>query len=399
MNQRVQPTSKRPWAIWIAAGAVTLLLLLLGGYNVARAIIIKRIFAHRQMPPAVVSAETARTELWADTLSAVGSTKAVNGIEVTSEVAGHVLKIPMVPGQMVHKGQPLFVLNDAQDQALLKSSLAQMKLDKLTYDRTMRLFKRHALSKQQRDEALSSYQQSQAMVEKMHVMVAQKHINAPFAGRVGIRQVSLGSYVAPGQALVSLQSVDPMWVDFDVPGYYLPKLHQGLDLQVSLEAYPDKIFSGKLIALDAMVDPGSRMVHLQGQLNNKDRALIPGSLAKITVVLAAKHAVTTVLQTAVTYSLYGDTVYILKPIKVSPRDKAASNDKKKNNSTAPKFIAHQQMVTLGERHGDRVSVLKGLQPAEQVVTSGQLKHSNDMPIIINNSIEPNDPSTHEASHG
>lgn len=335
-----------------------------------------------QPPPITISTDIAVTQDWQPTLTAVGSLTAVNGVNVSSEVSGIVVAIHFKSGDMVVLGQPLVQLDDSVDIQDLKNNQAQFNFDKVDFKRKTDLYRRAAIAKTDYDQALSNLKQTEAMVNKSQVMVNKKNIRAPFSGKIGIRQVNVGQYVNPGDILANLQSLDPLFVDFSLPERYLQSLHVGQAIAIAVDAYPGKQFNGVITALDSSVTVATRGINVRAILANKDLRLYPGSFADVTVYLPQQKSVVTVPQTAVTYSLYGNTVYVIT---------SAGKDKKGQ----PILRAYQRFVKVGDMKDNRVVITDGIVAADVVVTSGQNKLYESVQVMINNSVKlaPSQPNT------
>lgn len=356
--------------------AIIILLLIFGGtltWYVVRTVMTKRYFANYEMPAVSVSTTTAKTKTWHPNIYSVGTLQAVNGVEVNSEVPGQVIKIYFKSGQYVKKGDQLILLDDAVDRQTLNNYQAQLHLDTVNHRRQLELYKINATSKLKLDTAEAQMLQSQANVTSAQVNVMKKHIVAPFSGKLGIRQINLGQYLTAGQAIVLLQSLDPMFVNFDLPEQYLKLIHMGQEVRITTDALPGKVFVGKVSAVNSSVQIDTRSLSVQAEFTNKDLELYPGLFANVTLILPEKRNVITIPQTAVNYSLYGDSVYVV----------TKGKDKKGKSA----LIAQQKFVNVGERRGTVVEIKKGLNVGDTVVTAGQLKLHPGSRVIINNSIK------------
>lgn len=324
-------------------------------------------------PPAVVSTTKATPVDWHPTLTAVGTLVATDSVEIAPQIAGQIIKIYFTSGDYVTKGTPLVDLDTSTEIAQLKADQAQLKQAQLTYARIKKLFKTGAVSPADVDNALATLQAKEAAVEGDRAMIAKMHIVAPFAGKLGIREVSLGQYIAPppasGGNIVQITSIDPIFVQFDVPQQTLSALHVGQELNLTVDALPSQKFIGKINAMNASITADSRTLTLQGQVANKTHQLLPGMFVSVAVALPTQKNVLIVPQTAIVSSLYGDSVYMVK-----------------HEGTS--LQVEQVFVTVGQREGINVAILNGLKAGDEVVTSGQLKLHNHAPITINNSVQP-----------
>lgn len=333
-------------------------------------------YIHKLTTQAVVISTTkVKTTTWNPELTAVGTLTAVNGVNVSSELNGMVVGIYFKSGQMVKEGDPLVQLDDDVDKQTLNTNSAQLTLDKLNYQRQLQLLKTHSTAQSDVDQAYAKMVQSQAAAATAEVNIAKKKIKAPFSGMLGINQINLGQYLTPGQPIVSLQAMDPLFVDFSLPEQYFPELHVDQPISLQVEAYPNQEFKGKIQAINSSVDVSTRSISVRGVIPNQDLKLYPGMFAEVKVILPAQKNVLVIPQTAVNYSLHGDSVYVLSPTG------------EKNEKGLPLFKAIQRSVKLGERRGNEVVVLTGLKAGEEIVSSGQLKLQPDSIVEVNNSVK------------
>lgn len=360
----------------ILATAVILLGALIGGFAyfqfVVKPEMIRGMIAGTRPPPATVTAEPARTESWDTRLPAIGTFAAMQGVEIAPQVGGVVRTILFESGQEVEAGAVLVRLDTAVEQADLVSDQAQLKNAALELDRQRELFARGNASKTTLDAAIARRDTAAAAVERTRAVIAQKSIAAPFAGRLGIRQVHLGQYVSPGTMLVTLQRLDPIFVDFPIPETHIAVLRTGQPVEVQVDAYPNQVFRGRVASLDARVNPETRNVLVRAEIANPDRRLLPGMFANVGVVAGGPQQVVTLPRTAVTYSLYGDSVYVAVT-GAAPAD-----------GGEPPVTAERRFVRVGETRGDRLAIAEGVRPGEQIVTSGQIKLQSGAQIRIDN---------------
>lgn len=333
----------------------------------------KRFMAQFQAPAVAVSTTTAAEKTWNPTLKAVGTLIAVNSINVNSEVNGQVMRIFFQSGYFVKKGDPLLQLNDAVDQQTLKNNIAQLNLDAVNYKRQVKLYKTRSTAKSAVDEAQANMLKSQAQVTTAQVMLDKKKIKAPFSGKLGIRQVNIGQYVKPGEALVPLQSLNPLYVDFTLPEQDLRLLHNGQKVTLRTDAYAKEIFAGKILAINSEINVVTRSISVRAVIPNDPARLYPGLFADVSVILPQKEKVITVPQTAVTYSLHGDSIYVV----TTRKDKKGKTNR----------VAIQNFVTVGAHKGGVVAIKKGIKAGDVIVTSGQLKLHSGTRVIINNAIK------------
>ncbi len=321
------------------------------------------------MPATTVAATQVRTETRQPQLSAVGSVEAIQGISVTNEIAGTVKQILFESGQSVAQGDPLLKLDDSVDQAELRGLTAERDLAAVQYRRLAKLLKDKSVSTADVDQARATLDSAQAQVASKQAQIAKKLISAPFAGRLGIRQVDLGEYLAPGSGIVPLQMLDPIYVDFSLPERHLAELHTGQGLTVAVQAWPGQTFQGRISALNPGIDTASRTLKVRATLANPDQHLRPGMFAQVRVLLPAQTQVLTLPDTAITYNPYGDSVFVILE--------------------DPKGLTVQRrQVETGETQAGRVAVLKGLKAGERVVSAGQVKLRNGMAVTLDSQPAP-----------
>jgi membrane fusion protein (multidrug efflux system) len=327
------------------------------------------------MPPTTVSSGVVREEDWAPTLSAVGSISAVQGAIVSTELGGIVSEVGFQSGSEAKKGDVLLKLDSSSEEALLHTAEADLELARANLQRERDLAGRKVVSKQELDAAESTFGQKQGTVDNMRAFITKKQVRAPFDGQLGIRQVNVGQMINSGQQVVSLQALDPVYVDFALPQQELSKLAPGLEALVRTDAQSGREFKGKLTALNSMVDTVTRNVTLQATFENPDHALKPGMFVKIEIVLPEKGKTLVIPGSAVSYAPYGDSVFVI--------------DKKKDPKTGKETqTLRQAFVRIGEARGDFVSVTQGLKAGDEVVSTGVFKLRNGMPVTINNDLAP-----------
>lgn len=327
------------------------------------------------MPPTTVSSAVVREENWAPVLSSVGSISAVQGAVVASELGGVVSQIAFANGGAAKKGDLLVQLDASAEEAQMHSAEADLELARADVKRSRDLLARKVISKAEIDAAESKLKQKEATVDQMRSMISKKTVRAPFDGQLGIRQVNVGQMINAGQQVVPLTSLDPVFADFALPQQYLGKLSDGLEIRVTTDALPGRVFTGKLSAINSMVDASTRNVTLQATLANPDHVLRPGMFAKVEVVLPQKEKTLVVPGSAISYAPFGDSVFVI--------------EKKKDEKTGKESqTIRQQFVRLGEGRGDFVSVTQGLKAGETIVSTGVFKLRNGMMVTINNELAP-----------
>ena len=360
-------------AMGVAVGGLIALIIMLVGIKVLQ--IGKMMSTPRVMPPTTVSSVTVKEEDWAPVLSAVGSISAVQGAIISSELPGTVAEVAFESGGTVKKGDLLVHLDTTAEEAQLKSADADTELARADVERARDLAGRKVISKAEIDAAESKFNQKSAMTENMRAIIAKKTIRAPFDGAAGIRTVNVGQMINAGQQIVPLQSLDPLFADFALPQQNFAKLSPGLEVRVTTDAVPGRVFNGKLTAINSMVDSSTRNITLQATLENPDHALRPGMFAKADVTLPEKHKTLVVPGSAISYAPFGDSVFVI--------------DKKKDEKTGKESqMIRQQFVRVGEARGDFVAITQGLKSGEMVVSTGVFKLRNGMTVTINNDLAP-----------
>ena len=352
------------------------------GFQAFKTKMIQQAIASLGNPPQTVSTIKAESQPWQTDLEAVGSIRAVNGGNISSQVAGIVSAIHFQSGAEVKKGTLLVELNAAEDIARLNALKATTALAQANYDRDRTLLASHAVSQKTVDTDLATLKSDQAQVTQQQVLIDYKMIRAPYSGRLGIRQVDLGQYIAPGAPVVALQQLDPIFVDFYLPQQSLAKLKVGQPIAAKVDTYPGATFSGKVSSINSLVDTATRNVQVRATISNPDEKLLPGMFATVDINIGAPQNYVTLPKTAIAYNSYGDIVYVV-------------DNKGKNGNGQPQLVARQTFVTTGPSRGDQVAVLKGVKDGETVVTAGQVKLHNGAPVMINNTVQPpNDPDPH-----
>ncbi len=332
-------------------------------------------------PPATVTTEPAKSEDWVDRLHSIGTLIAIQGIDVAPEVGGIVSNYYFDSGQDVRKGDKLIQLDTSVEEADLMSNRAQLAEANADYARQSTLVKKGSVSQSVLDQTVAKRDSAAAAVQRVEAIIAQKNIGAPFAGRLGLRRMEKGQYVSPGQSLVWLQALDPIWIDFPMPEGELGKFKVGSPIELVVDAYPGEIFRGEVEALDARVNQDSRTLMVRGQLPNPDHKLLPGMFANAAVLEGEPKSVVTVPRTALTYGLYGDSVWVVKQAPPKPAEPGAAAAAEAEGS----LMVERRFVRVGPVQGDRVAIVEGVKEGEDVVTSGQLKLHPDSPVKVDNS--------------
>jgi len=375
-HQKLMAMKPLPRRMTVMLCGVLLLLGLIFGFNQLKTFMIKYFISGMGLPPATVSTMVITSSEWQPKLSSVGNVRAFRGVELSTEVAGLVATVPIKSGQDVKEGELLIKLNDASDVAQLNSLKALADLAKVINERDRQQLAIQAISKNVFDTSAADAKSKQAQVEQQTALVAKKNLKAPFSGRVGIVSINPGQYVNSGDKLLTLQTLDPIFVDFNLPQNNAELIQVGQEVIVTTDAFKDASFTGKITAVSPKVDTNTRNILVEAQLANPDKKILPGMFANVNIKLGDQVKLLTLPQTAVTYNPYGSTVFLAKPTG------------KKDKQGKDALEAQQVFVTTGFTRGDQVAILKGVDEGATVVTSGQLKLKNGTPLIINNKVQP-----------
>lgn len=373
------PPAKRPRIMLrftLMLLVVGILFFLIFGYGAVRTIFIAKFLATLSNPTQTVVAITAPQEAWQSSLNSVGSVVAINGANLSSEISGIVDTIDFKSGEDVPAGQLLLTLRANNDPAVLAELQAAASLDAITYQRDLRQLQADAVSQATVDSDRANLQTAQAQVQAQQALIAEKQIRAPFAGRLGIRQVDIGQYLAAGTEIVTLQQLNPLFVDFYLPQQALSQISVGQAVTIGVDAFPNESFPGTITAINSAVDTTTRTIQVRATIQNDKLLLLPGMFATVDIAVGQSRQLVTLPQTAITYNSYGDTVFIV--------------NHGKDSQGKDQLIANQVFVTLGDTRGDQVAILSGVSPGDQIVTAGQLKIKNGSILAINNSTQPAD---------
>ncbi|WP_277051704.1 efflux RND transporter periplasmic adaptor subunit [Zestomonas thermotolerans] len=359
----------------VMLGVVLLVVLILAGYKGFS--IYRQIQQFSAPRPAIsVSAAVAEERPWEERLPAIGTLTASQGIDLTVEVAGTVRDVLFQSGQKVTQGQPLIQMDGSVEQASLEAAEADLSLSRVEFERGRSLVSRQMISKSDFDRLAAQLQKNTGTVAQLKAMLDKKRILAPFSGTIGIRQVDVGDYLASGTVIATLQDLSTLYVDFHLPEQAVPRLSVGQKVAVSVAAYPGEVFEGRIGAINPKVDEATRNVQVRAMLPNPDDKLLPGMFANLEVLLPEAPRRVVVPETAITYTLYGNSVYVIEPFKDD------SGEVQKDDQDEPQLQVQRRFVETGPRRGGWVVILKGLAPGEQVVTSGQLKLDNGARVAI-----------------
>src|SRR5271166_3337325 len=327
-----------------------------------------------QMPATAVTTVVAQRETWPSTLNVIGTAAAIQGVTVSADLPGTIDKIHFESGQWVHEGDVLVELDTRQERAQLASLEAQRDLAGVNYGRAQELVKAGVIAKQDYDAATAQQKSTEAQVGDTKAAIARKTIRAPFSGVLGIRQVSLGQYLAAGQAIVSLQTLSPIYVNFGVPQQDTPKVLPGHVLRVTNGDLPGMAFSGRITALDSVINEQTRNIQVQAIVTNKENKLRPGMFVQVELPLGSPRQVVPLPASAINYAPYGDSVFVVTDMK-DPKGKTYRG-------------VRQQVVKIEGSRGDQVAVISGINPGDEVVSSGVFRLRNGAPVQVNNTVKP-----------
>jgi len=327
-------------------------------------------------PPISVNAADAVERPWQSRLPAIGTLKAFQGIDLTVEVAGTARDVLFQSGEKVRLNQPLIQMDSEVEQASLGTAQAELGLAQVEYQRGRNLVARQAISRSEFDRLSAELQKANASVAQLQAQLAKKRILAPFAGTIGIRQVDVGDYLASGTTIATLQDLSTLFVDFFLPEQNVPQLAIGQRVRVQVVAYPDEVFEGRIDAINPKVEVTTRNLLVRARLANPDEKLLPGMFANLQVLLAGETPQVLVPETAITYTLYGNSVYVIEAQHGDDGSPASDTDGQ------PILQVERRFVETGERREGQVVILKGLQAGERVVSAGQLKLDSGAHVVI-----------------
>jgi membrane fusion protein, multidrug efflux system len=350
------------------------LLVVAGGLAAVKALQIRAMIAFAKQavpPPVTVTTATVRAESWETSLTAVGSLAAVEGVTVAAELTGKVVEIAFEAGTHVKRGDLLVRQDTSTEEAALPGAVAQIHLARTVLERDAQMLADRIISESEYDAAVASHEQAMAVANGIRTAIAKKTLRAPFAGRLGIRLVNLGQLLREGDPIVTLQSLDPIFVNFALPQQQLAHVRAGLPVRVTIDALPNLAIGGRVTAVNPLVDADTRNIQLQATISNREERLRPGMFVNVAVGLPARKKVLAIPGTAVLYAPYGDSVFVVA-------------DAKEGKGK----VLHQQFVRLGEKRGDYVSVVDGLKEGETVVSTGVFKLRNGQPAEVDNRLAP-----------
>ena len=359
----------------IMLGVVLLIVLVLGAYKAFSVYTMIQGFS-KPKPPISVAVATVAEQPWQMRLPTVGTLKALQGVNLSLEIAGTVKDLMFESGQKVKAGHPLLQLDSAVESALLETAQADLGLAQLDFGRGSQLVDSRAISKGEFDRLSAQLQKNKATVNQLKASLAKKRILAPFSGTIGIRQVDVGDYLASGTMIATLQDLSSLYVDFFLPEQSVPKIALGQPVQVIVSAYPSENFAGTISAINPKVENSTRNILVRATLANPDGKLLPGMFASLQVLLPDPQPHIVVPESAITYTLYGNSLYVVG------QKKAEDGSVEKDDQGQPILIAERRFIETGERRDGWVMINKGVQTGEQVVTAGQLKLDNGAHIAI-----------------
>ena len=359
----------------IMLGIVLLIVLVLAGYKAFSIYTMIQGFSAPK-PPISVAVATASERPWQARLPTVGTLIALQGVDLSLEIAGTVTDVQFQSGQKVKAGQPLVQLDNAVETALLETAQADLGLAQVDYNRGSQLVGSQAISKGEFDRLSAVLKKNQATVNQLKAALAKKRIVAPFSGTIGIRQVDVGDYLASGTMIATLQNLSSLYVDFFLPEQSIPQIAVGQTVQISVSAYPTQNFPGTVSAINPKVENSTRNVQVRATLANPDGKLLPGMFASLQVLLPDPQPRIVVPESAITYTLYGNSLYVVA------QKKTADGSPEKDDKGQPVLIAERRFIETGERRDGQVMITKGVQSGEKVVTAGQIKLDNGAHIAI-----------------
>ena len=331
-------------------------------------------FAAMQPPPDAVTTTVAGRETWPVTTAAIGTVAAVQGVTVSSDLPGIVARIAFESGRTVQQGDILVQLDTRQEQAQLAAAEAQLELARLNFERMQGLVQQDAVSRAEYDAAAAGHKQAEARVREIRATIERKTIRAPFGGVLGIRQVNLGQYLNAGDAVVPLQSLNPIYVNFGIPQQQAGSVRRGSLVHVSAGDGAGRELAGRVSAVNSIVDEATRNVQVQATFDNPGAVLRPGMFVQAHLTQGASETVIALPASAINYAPYGDSVFVVTELKDA-------------NGQAYRGV-RQQVVKLGAARGDLIAVLSGVKPGDEIVTSGVFKLRNGAPVTVNNKVQP-----------
>lgn len=350
------------------------------GYQVFKNHMIKKFLAASSQAVDTISTVKAEYQNWQPNLKATGSVRAIQGVDITSEIAGLVREIYVIPGSQVKAGDLLVTLNKDQETAELEALRANAELAQITYERNKEQYDIKAISQAVLDANVADLKSKEAQVLAQEALIAKKTIVAPFDGKLGISEISPGQLITPGNKIITLQALESVFIDFSLPQQLLPEIHEGQTVKIKADPFPEEEFIGEITTINPKVDINTRNVKVQATIRNPKLKLLPGMFVEVIINTGSEKRYLTLPQTAISYNAYGEMVYTV-------------NETNVDKSGQPVFIAKQCFVEVGEARGDQVAIKSGIKEGDIIVSSGQLKLKNGSQVLINNAIQPStDPS-------
>ena len=357
--------------------SIIFLVLVIGGLGGIKALQISSMIDAGKsfsLPPTTVTSFDVLTQSWDNTLSSVGTFVAVRGVTVSAELPGRIVEIAFKSGEKVNQGELLVVQNSASEKAQLSEIQAEITLAELDLKRRLKLLKSNTVSQSDYDIAKATYDEASARAENIQSIINKKYIRAPFTGRLGIRQIDLGQNINEGDAIVTLQALDPIYVNFSLPQHQFSKVKPGMEVRIKSNAFDGDAITGSITTISPLVDETTRNIMVQATIANADAKVIPGMFANVAVILPDKDTLSIIPITSVIYAPYGDSVFVI--------------EEKDNKSENSQKVVRQQFVKLGREQGDYVVVNSGVKSGDKVVSTGAFKLQNGQTVVVDNSLSP-----------
>ena len=360
--------------IWTILGVLVMVGILGGikGLQINRMIAIG---SQSAPPPETITTAVVQSESWEALITSVGSLEAVQGVMLTAELPGKVVRIAFEPGTKVKAGDLLLQQDTSSEEAQLRAAQATVALTKLELERSGKLLGKKAVAQARYDTDDARYKQAVAQIDGIRASIRKKTIRAPFAGSLGIRLVNLGQNLNEGEPIVSLQTIDPIFVNFSLPQQQIAQVKPGLKVRVTADAQPGQVIEGEITAISPEVDVATRNIRVQATVANRQERLRPGMFVNVAVVLPSREEVIAIPTTAVLYAPYGDTVFVVAETKTE-------------KEAQPLTVVRQKIVQLGEKRGDFIAIASGLDKGETVVSTGVFKLRNDQVVVVDNTLAP-----------
>lgn len=371
--------AKTIWFLIVLVLVAGLLVVVVGG-DIMKTKGMNQFFASMKPPPSAVAVATAKRETIPRSLAAIGSFAAIRQVTVSPEVGGRIERIHFEAGTAVRAGDPLVQLNDQPERADLNNFRAQLNLAQANLSRTQALVNREFAAKATLDQNRAGLDQANAGIARVQALIAQKLVKAPFDGDLGVRQVNVGQYLQPGNAIVTLTDLSRLFLDFTVPEQNRSRVQIGQKVTATVDAFPGRTFEGRITTIEPQVNPDTRTIKLQATFDNPDKSLLPGMFANVAVLMPPQEGALIVPETAVDYSIYGDSVWVVR-------------DKGKDEKGNDQLVAERVTVRVGDRLANRAVILEGIKEGDRVVSAGQLRLNTGAPVTISPVGPPTTPDT------